>query len=74
MTAAASAAVTAAVTCWRCCCSRVLLCVRQLLRDERVLFAGYRMPHPLEHVMHIKYVCHARTPTPLRCANARLTD
>ncbi len=26
----------------------------QLLRDERVLFAGYRMPHPLEHVMHIK--------------------
>jgi len=26
----------------------------QLLRDERVIFAGYRMPHPLELVMHIK--------------------
>jgi len=26
----------------------------QLLRDERVLFAGYRMPHPLENVMHVK--------------------
>eukprot|EP00002_Diphylleia_rotans_P024425 TRINITY_DN4822_c0_g1_i1.p1 TRINITY_DN4822_c0_g1~~TRINITY_DN4822_c0_g1_i1.p1 ORF type:complete len:112 (+),score=23.86 TRINITY_DN4822_c0_g1_i1:54-389(+) len=26
----------------------------QLLRDEKILFAGYRMPHPLEHRIEIK--------------------
>lgn len=26
----------------------------QLLRDPRVLFAGYRVPHPLEHVIEVK--------------------
>eukprot|EP00823_Brevimastigomonas_motovehiculus_P002614 TRINITY_DN1575_c0_g1_i1.p1 TRINITY_DN1575_c0_g1~~TRINITY_DN1575_c0_g1_i1.p1 ORF type:complete len:126 (-),score=21.49 TRINITY_DN1575_c0_g1_i1:285-662(-) len=26
----------------------------QLLRDQRVLFAGYRIPHPLENVMKMK--------------------
>jgi hypothetical protein len=25
-----------------------------LLRDPRVVFAGYRMPHPLENRMHVK--------------------
>ncbi len=25
-----------------------------LLRDKRVLFAGYRMPHPLEHKLLVK--------------------
>lgn len=25
-----------------------------LLRDQRVIFAGYRMPHPLEHVCNIQ--------------------
>jgi len=25
-----------------------------LLRDTRVVFAGYRMPHPLENKMHVK--------------------
>jgi DNA-directed RNA polymerase II subunit RPB11 len=25
-----------------------------LLRDKRVIFAGYRIPHPLEHVVFIK--------------------
>lgn len=26
----------------------------QLLEDERVFFAGYRMPHPLEHKIDIQ--------------------
>lgn len=26
----------------------------QLLRDERVVFAGYRLPHPLVNVMNLK--------------------
>lgn len=26
----------------------------QLLRDEQVLFAGYKIPHPLEHKMEIR--------------------
>ncbi|KAG8461766.1 hypothetical protein KFE25_001384 [Diacronema lutheri] len=26
----------------------------QLLEDTRVAFAGYRMPHPLEHKIHIE--------------------
>eukprot|EP00735_Rhodelphis_limneticus_P011505 TRINITY_DN4610_c0_g1::TRINITY_DN4610_c0_g1_i1::g.19560::m.19560 TRINITY_DN4610_c0_g1::TRINITY_DN4610_c0_g1_i1::g.19560 ORF type:complete len:121 (-),score=17.31,sp/Q86JJ5/RPB11_DICDI/49.56/2e-40,RNA_pol_L_2/PF13656.1/9.4e-22,RNA_pol_L/PF01193.19/1e-07 TRINITY_DN4610_c0_g1_i1:55-417(-) len=26
----------------------------QLLRDPNILFSGYRMPHPLEHKIHIK--------------------
>jgi DNA-directed RNA polymerase subunit L len=31
-----------------------LLSHRSLLADGRVLFAGYRMPHPLENRMIIK--------------------
>ena len=27
---------------------------RKLLEDERVKFAGYKMPHPLEHMIQIK--------------------
>ncbi|KAJ8663761.1 hypothetical protein O0I10_000034 [Lichtheimia ornata] len=26
----------------------------QLLKDPRVLFAGYKVPHPLEHNFHVK--------------------
>jgi len=26
----------------------------QLLRDKDVLFAGYRVPHPLQHCIHVK--------------------
>ena len=25
-----------------------------LLKDQRVIFAGYRMPHPLEHICNIQ--------------------
>jgi DNA-directed RNA polymerase II subunit RPB11 len=25
-----------------------------LLRDQRVIFAGYRMPHPLEHICKVQ--------------------
>lgn len=27
---------------------------RELLRDRNVLFAGYKMPHPLEHKIEVK--------------------
>ena len=30
------------------------LVTNSLLEDQRVLFAGYRMPHPLENVLNIK--------------------
>jgi hypothetical protein len=39
-----------------------LLC-RQLHRDKAVVFAGYRIPHPLEYQMVIK-VCSTQTATP----------
>lgn len=35
----------------------VLLCcsfLRQLLKDPQVLFAGYKVPHPLEHKIIIR--------------------
>ncbi len=28
--------------------------IRQLLKNPRVIFAGYKMPHPLEHEILIK--------------------
>ena len=28
--------------------------IRKLLEDERVKFAGYKMPHPLENMIKIK--------------------
>ena len=33
-----------------------LLCM-SILRDKRVLFAGYRLPHPLENRMVVKIRC-----------------
>lgn len=32
----------------------LLISHRQLLRDPRVLFAGYRAPHPLEYSIEVK--------------------
>lgn len=29
-------------------------CLRQLLKDPQVLFAGYKVPHPLEHKIIIR--------------------
>ena len=31
--------------------------LRQLLRDDNVLFSGYKMPHPLEQDCHVKVQC-----------------
>lgn len=33
----------------KCFCLRIIYVCRQLHRDNRVLFAGYMVPHPLEH-------------------------
>lgn len=35
-------------------CSLLLLPSRQLLKDPQVLFAGYKVPHPLEHKIIIR--------------------
>lgn len=35
-------------------CARVFVCVSQLLKDPQVLFAGYKVPHPLEHKIVIR--------------------
>lgn len=35
-------------------CVLVSLCVSQLLKDPQVLFAGYKVPHPLEHKIVIR--------------------
>ncbi|XP_026717662.1 DNA-directed RNA polymerase II subunit RPB11-a, partial [Athene cunicularia] len=35
-------------------CSVLLFCCRQLLKDPQVLFAGYKVPHPLEHKIIIR--------------------
>ena len=32
----------------------LLLCLRQLLKDPKVIFAGYRVPHPLEHKFELR--------------------
>ena len=32
----------------------VLTMTSQLLKSKKVLFAGYRIPHPLEHIVEIK--------------------
>ncbi|KAF1592904.1 DNA-directed RNA polymerase II subunit RPB11-a, partial [Eudyptes moseleyi] len=39
-----------------CCvgCSLLLFRSRQLLKDPQVLFAGYKVPHPLEHKIIIR--------------------
>ncbi len=38
---------------------------RQLLRDERLLFAGYIHPHPLSHFVQVKVQTRDETYTPL---------
>jgi len=35
-------------------CSLLLFPSRQLLKDPQVLFAGYKVPHPLEHKIIIR--------------------
>ncbi|XP_009273788.1 PREDICTED: DNA-directed RNA polymerase II subunit RPB11-a [Aptenodytes forsteri] len=35
-------------------CSLLLFRSRQLLKDPQVLFAGYKVPHPLEHKIIIR--------------------
>lgn len=37
-----------------CGCSLLLFYSRQLLKDPQVLFAGYKVPHPLEHKIIIR--------------------
>ncbi|KAJ1458353.1 DNA-directed RNA polymerase [Pelagophyceae sp. CCMP2097] len=37
----------------------------QLLRDDRVRFAGYQLPHPLEYHMLVKVQTHSDADTPL---------
>ena len=46
---------------------------RQLLRDKQVRFAGYQLPHPLEHVCHVKV---ETTPgrAPVEVMGAAVTD
>lgn len=34
--------------------STCYLCLSQLLKDPQVLFAGYKVPHPLEHKIVIR--------------------
>ena len=42
--------ITLSATCSeRTCLLRVNIDSRQLIHDERVTFAAYRVPHPLEH-------------------------
>eukprot|EP00275_Glaucocystis_incrassata_P001104 EC121817.1.p1 GENE.EC121817.1~~EC121817.1.p1 ORF type:complete len:123 (+),score=27.94 EC121817.1:196-564(+) len=45
----------------------------QLLRDPDVLFAGYKMPHPLEHCIVVK-VQTKKSTTPYTAFNNALTD
>ena len=45
----------------------------QLLRDEKVIFAGYKVPHPLEHKVVLR-VQTAPDYTPLVAVNGALTD
>ncbi len=43
----------------------------QLHRDPEVLFAGYKVPHPLEHKIQFSVKTHEATP-PLQCFNNAL--
>jgi len=45
----------------------------QLLRDKDVLFAGYRMPHPLEHCIHVK-VQTTPNSSPTRALETSITE
>ncbi|VDM17274.1 unnamed protein product [Hydatigera taeniaeformis] len=46
---------------------------RQLLKDPRVLFAGYKVPHPLEHRIVIR-VQTTSTVTPLEVFSSAIKD
>ena len=46
---------------------------RQLHRDKEVLFAGYKLPHPLEYCMLVKVQTRGRR-TPRDVVDAALTD
>ena len=46
----------------------------QLLRDEKVRFAGYQMPHPLEHVCLVKVQTTGRTPSPIDAMKSAIED
>ena len=55
---------------FRCCC---VIC-RQLHRDKKVKFAGYKVPHPLEYQMLVKVQTSDSTKSPILamkdCLNA----
>ena len=46
----------------------------QLLRDNRVRYAGYRMPHPTIHDCHIKIQTMEASQTPLKIFDEALED
>ena len=48
---------------------------RELLKDKDILFAGYKMPHPLEHKIEVKIQTTGKNPTKaLETAVAGLQD
>jgi hypothetical protein len=46
---------------------------RQLLEDKEVLFAGYRVPHPLRHAIEVKIQTTTNS-NPQRAMNSALSD
>lgn len=59
---------------WRATfCSYFDHITRQLLRDKEVLFAGYRMPHPLEHSIVVKIQTTPDT-TPAKALDNAISD
>ena len=46
----------------------------QLLRDDKVRFAGYRMPHPLLNECHIRVETMNSSTTPINVFDAALED
>mmetsp|Transcript_1677 Transcript_1677/g.2207 ORF Transcript_1677/g.2207 Transcript_1677/m.2207 type:complete len:145 (-) Transcript_1677:118-552(-) len=46
----------------------------QLLRDERLKFAGYQMPHPLEHRCLVKVQTTSRRSTPTMAMKDAVND
>ena len=47
---------------------------RQLLRDKQVRFAGYQLPHPLEHRTLVKIQTVNATPTPVNALSNAIND
>ena len=46
----------------------------QLLRDHQVQYAGYQLPHPLEHRMLIKVQTTGQTAAPVDVLKAAIVD